>query len=413
MANKYISQFTEDTTPAANDLVLTQDVSDTTDNAEGTYKKVTKTNFLTGTSDIVLPSQTTASGKYLKSNGTTASWETVTGGSGDVTGPASSTLDHIPQFSYTTGTSLKDGLGVVTTLGSPGADTNVPTEKAVRAAIASAGGGDVAGPASSTDNAIARFDATTGKLLQNSSATVDDNGGINIPTGQTYNINGSAHTHSQYAPTASPTFTGTVTLPTGLTGVIRTDSGVVSVDTDVTDIVSAASESAQGKVELATTSEATTGTDTARAVTPAGVKACTDALNSLTVTAAPSADVTTSGLKISLTAGETLAFGNICYVKSDGKAWKADANGTSTYPGLFMATGSVSADASGTFLALGIARNDAWAWTVGGFLYLSTTAGDMTQTAPSTATEQVQILGVATHADRAWFYPQIILLERA
>lgn len=37
--------------------------------------------------------------------------------------------------------------------------------------------------------------------------------------------------------------------------------------------VPAASTSAQGKVELATTAEATTGTDTARAVTPAGVKA--------------------------------------------------------------------------------------------------------------------------------------------
>jgi hypothetical protein len=36
--------------------------------------------------------------------------------------------------------------------------------------------GDVNGPASSTDNAIARFDSTTGKLLQNSSATITDIG---------------------------------------------------------------------------------------------------------------------------------------------------------------------------------------------------------------------------------------------
>ena len=36
--------------------------------------------------------------------------------------------------------------------------------------------GDVVGPASSTDNAFARFDLTTGKLIQNSSATLDDNG---------------------------------------------------------------------------------------------------------------------------------------------------------------------------------------------------------------------------------------------
>jgi hypothetical protein len=37
-------------------------------------------------------------------------------------------------------------------------------------------GGDVVGPASATDNAIARFDTTTGKLIQNSVVTIDDNG---------------------------------------------------------------------------------------------------------------------------------------------------------------------------------------------------------------------------------------------
>ena len=73
------------------------------------------------------------------------------------------------------------------------------------------------------------------------------------------------------APLASPTFTGTVTLPTGLTGVLRADSGVVSTDSDVTDIVSAASDTAAGKVELATAAETTTGTDTGRAVTPDGL----------------------------------------------------------------------------------------------------------------------------------------------
>jgi hypothetical protein len=36
--------------------------------------------------------------------------------------------------------------------------------------------GDVVGPASATDNAFARFDQTTGKLIQNSSATLDDTG---------------------------------------------------------------------------------------------------------------------------------------------------------------------------------------------------------------------------------------------
>jgi hypothetical protein len=39
-------------------------------------------------------------------------------------------------------------------------------------------GGDVVGPASATDNAITRFDSTTGKLIQNSVVTVGDTGAV-------------------------------------------------------------------------------------------------------------------------------------------------------------------------------------------------------------------------------------------
>jgi hypothetical protein len=42
----------------------------------------------------------------------------------------------------------------------------------------SGGTGDVVGPASSTDNVLARFDGTTGKLLQNGQTTEDDSGNV-------------------------------------------------------------------------------------------------------------------------------------------------------------------------------------------------------------------------------------------
>lgn len=44
-----------------------------------------------------------------------------------------------------------------------------------------AGSGDVVGPNTSTDNALARFDQTTGKILQNSLVTVSDTGAITAP----------------------------------------------------------------------------------------------------------------------------------------------------------------------------------------------------------------------------------------
>jgi len=45
---------------------------------------------------------------------------------------------------------------------------------------ASGGAGDVVGPASATDNAIARFDGTTGKLIQNSVAILDDSANLTL-----------------------------------------------------------------------------------------------------------------------------------------------------------------------------------------------------------------------------------------
>jgi hypothetical protein len=43
-----------------------------------------------------------------------------------------------------------------------------------------AGGGDVTGPASSTDNAVARFDSTTGKIIQNSGVVINDSGEVTV-----------------------------------------------------------------------------------------------------------------------------------------------------------------------------------------------------------------------------------------
>jgi hypothetical protein len=42
------------------------------------------------------------------------------------------------------------------------------------------GSGDVVGPGSSTDNAVARFDLATGKLLQNSVVLIDDTGALDL-----------------------------------------------------------------------------------------------------------------------------------------------------------------------------------------------------------------------------------------
>lgn len=60
----------------------------------------------------------------------------------------------------------------------------------------------------------------------------------------------------------------------------------------------------------------------------------------------------------------------------------------------------------------GYIRNDAWAWTVGDIIYVSgVAAGSLTQTAPTISGALVQVIGVATHADRMFFSPNFGMLE--
>lgn len=67
--------------------------------------------------------------------------------------------------------------------------------------VGAAGAGTIGGSTGATDNAVIRADGVGGATIQNSLMTVDDSGTANIPTGQTYNINNSPHTHAGGATT--------------------------------------------------------------------------------------------------------------------------------------------------------------------------------------------------------------------
>ena len=86
----------------ATGLPLSTGVTGTLPIANGGTGQTTATNAFTA----LAPSQTGNSGKYLTTNGTSASWATVT--SGDVTGPSSATANGIVLFNSTTGKIIKD-----------------------------------------------------------------------------------------------------------------------------------------------------------------------------------------------------------------------------------------------------------------------------------------------------------------
>ena len=75
------------------------------------------------------------------------------------------------------------------------------------------GSGDVTGPASSTDNAVARFDSTTGKIIQNSGVVINDSGEVTVgvwkgtEVGLSYGGTG-ASTASQARGNILPSYTG-------------------------------------------------------------------------------------------------------------------------------------------------------------------------------------------------------------
>jgi hypothetical protein len=67
------------------------------------------------------------------------------------------------------------------------------------------GGGTILGSVGSTDNSIVRSDGAGTVTVQGSLATISDAGSVNIPVGQTYNINGTAHAHNYQASSANLT----------------------------------------------------------------------------------------------------------------------------------------------------------------------------------------------------------------
>ena len=121
-------------------------------------------------------------------------------------------------------------------------------------------------------------------------------------------------------------------------------------------------------------------------------------------------DHTTCGMTATMTVDtNSVGVGCTLYMASDGNFDEADADSAATMPCTALAT--VTGTGSLEVLLMGFMRDDSWSWTVGGILYVSTTAGGLTQTAPVGTGDQVQVVGYATHADRIYFQSNIAMAE--
>lgn len=124
----------------------------------------------------------------------------------------------------------------------------------------------------------------------------------------------------------------------------------------------------------------------------------------------PSADGGYSGIVVSSTVDtNSTGVGAALYMAADGNFDEADADAAATMPcrALAVATGTGAKNV----LLNGFLRVDSWAWTPGSDIYVSTTTGALTQTAPSGTGDQVQTVGFAWDADTIYFSPGAYSLE--
>lgn len=128
----------------------------------------------------------------------------------------------------------------------------------------------------------------------------------------------------------------------------------------------------------------------------------------------PGTDLTVSGITAQFTTNEAQAFGDLIYIDSSGKSHIAKGDAIATAKVIGMAIGTYSLGGTGTYLLHGFARNDAWNWTPGGFVYLTvtgTTGNTLSQTAPTTTDSCTVIIGIAIAADEIYVNPQLVIVE--
>lgn len=139
-------------------------------------------------------------------------------------------------------------------------------------------------------------------------------------------------------------------------------------------------------------------------------------VHELRIDAIPDTDHTANGLTTNtISAGVTTAVGDLLYLASDGEWALTDADAAATATGMLAVSMAVGSDGNPLLVALAgsFVRDDTFAFTVGAELFISTTAGDLTETAPSATGDIVRVVGYAVSADVVYFNPGSTWVEIA
>ena len=125
-------------------------------------------------------------------------------------------------------------------------------------------------------------------------------------------------------------------------------------------------------------------------------------------------DHTYSGTIVSEAVGESVVFGNLVYKDLSEAEWKlADASALGTMPGAAIALETKGNGEVCKLLLEGYIRDDSWGWTVDDtkkFVWNSSTAGGISETATAVSTELVQKVGLILSATKIYFRPDWTLI---
>ena len=125
----------------------------------------------------------------------------------------------------------------------------------------------------------------------------------------------------------------------------------------------------------------------------------------------PSVDGQATGKTISAfnSGYSSSAVGDLVYLDSSSTWQKCDANTLLLYNGLLGI--ALEVKSSGQALLVALPGSFVYAaaafptFTIGGPIYMSETAGAVTQTAPTTTNAAVRVVGWGVHADKMYFFP--------
>ena len=177
-------------------------------------------------------------------------------------------------------------------------------------------------------------------------------------------------------------------------------SGAVTVDVDDAFLVNDANDT-------------TSGTITAAGFTTTGIVDA--AIRKFTPTGTTTDGTVTGGDVVYFGGTTSMTAGAIFHYKSDGTWELADAGAVATSDGLLAVALGAASDTNGMLLR-GMVTIDHDPGAIGDVLFLSTTAGDCSATAPSGSADIVRVIGYqVNHASNGeiWFCPDGTYVELA